>query len=147
MTIRIAGIDDIPELHRIRTAVIENSLSDPGFITAADYTEFLTRRGCGWTADIQGVIAGFAIADLQDHNIWALFVAPAAEGKGVGKALHRQMLAWYFSKTQETVWLSTALGTRAEHFYRAASWIENGLHGQQEIRFEMSFENWKNNYQ
>jgi hypothetical protein len=52
------------------------------------------------------------------------------------------MLDWYFSKTEKTVWLSTAPGTRAEGFYRTAGWKETGLHGKNEIRFEMTYQDW-----
>ena len=53
------------------------------------------------------------------------------------------MLAWYFSQTKETVWLGTAPCTRAEKFYRKAGWKEVGKHGKGEIKFEMSFNDWR----
>ena len=52
------------------------------------------------------------------------------------------MMDWYFSKTEATVWLSTAAGTRAEKFYRKAGWTETGTHGKGEIKFEMTVEAW-----
>jgi hypothetical protein len=52
------------------------------------------------------------------------------------------MLNWYFLKTKETVWLSTAPNTRAEKFYRNAGWREVGVYGKGEIKFEMSYEDW-----
>ncbi len=146
MIIRTATLDDIPRLQVIRNAVKENTLSDPGLVTDADCAEFLTQRGCGWVALVEDVIAGFAIADLQDHNIWALFVDPDFERKGVGAALHHHMLRWYFTQTRETVWLGTAPGTRAEYFYRKAGWNAHGMHGNNEIRFEMTYETWNQLY-
>ncbi|MEL1243502.1 GNAT family N-acetyltransferase [Flavobacterium sp. DGU11] len=88
-------------------------------------------------------LVGFAIADLQDKNIWALFLHPDAEGKGIGKQLHKIMLDWYFSQTKETVWLSTGFNTRADTFYRMQGWREAGLYGTKETKFEMSAEEWK----
>lgn len=136
MLIREATINDIPGIQVVRNAVKENRLSNPALVSDADCVEFLTVRGKGWVADEQGMIVGFSIVDMQDHNIWALFVHPDYEKKGIGRQLHAIMLDWYFSQTDEMVWLGTAPGTRAASFYRKAGWQENGMHGK-EIRFEM----------
>jgi len=53
------------------------------------------------------------------------------------------MINWYFEQTKTNVWLGTAPNTRAEMFYRKAGWTEIGIHGKGEIKFEMSYENWK----
>ncbi len=140
MLIREAQVADIPRLSEVRLAVRENVLSNPALVTYEDYVEYLTRRGKGWVAEEAGRIAGFAIVDLQGRNIWALFVHPAFEGRGIGRALHDLMLDWYFSQTNETVWLGTAPGTRAEAFYRKAGWREVGVRENGEIKFEMNKE-------
>jgi GNAT superfamily N-acetyltransferase len=95
--------------------------------------------------EIDQQIVGFAIADLKENNIWALFVDPEYERKGIGQKLHRKMLDWYFTQTKEKVWLGTAFNTRAEKFYRKAGWIEVGTHGPKEIKFEMTYNNWISN--
>ncbi len=82
---RTAINDDIFNLHAIRTAVTENILSDPGRITPTDYQEMLDVNGKGWVCEVNGEIAGFAIVDMKNKNIWALFVHPDFEGKGIGK--------------------------------------------------------------
>ena len=87
-------------------------------------------------------IVGFAIADLKENNIWALFLDPEFEGKGIGQLLHNTMLDWYFSQTKTTVWLGTGFNTRAEKFYRKAGWTEVGTHGPKEIKFEMTYDDW-----
>ncbi|BAV08313.1 acetyltransferase [Filimonas lacunae] len=120
----------------------ENTLSDPGLVTDNDCEIFINQRGRGWVCEVDGLLVGFAIADLQDNNIWALFIRPEFEGKGVGRHLHSLMLEWYFSQTQTTVWLGTAPGTRAAVFYRKAGWTEVGMHGSREIKFEMTYEDW-----
>lgn len=142
MTIREAVIDDIPALQVIRHAVKENVLSDPALVTNKDCVEYLTQRGKGWVSLADGEITGFAIADLEDHNIWALFVHPDYEHKGIGKQLHDTMMNWYFSQTDKTVWLSTDAHTRAEQFYRKAGWKETGRYGKTEIKFEMDAATW-----
>src|SRR2546423_9052191 len=108
MIFREAQIKDIPQLHAVRISVKENPLPDPDLITADDYEEFLTRRGKGWLCDIDKAVVGFAIADLKENNIWALFIQPGYQGKGIGKKLHDEMMNWYFSQTDKIVWLGTA---------------------------------------
>ena len=143
MTIREAILADIPQIQIVRNSVTENVLSDPALVPDSDCEDYMFRRGKGWVAEEKGTILGFAIADLQDHNIWALFLHPDAEGKGIGKQLHKIMLDWYFLQTNETVWLSTGFNTRAETFYRMQGWREVGLYGTKETKFEMSSEDWK----
>ncbi|HAE35708.1 MAG: GNAT family N-acetyltransferase [Chitinophagales bacterium] len=147
MYIREATLSDISAMQIVRRAVRENALSDPTRISDEDYVDFLTSRGKGWVAIENGEVNGFAIADLQEHNIWALFVHPDHEAKGIGLALHDQMLNWYFSQTNTTVWLSTAPGTRAERFYHKAGWTLTGYYGQGELRFEISSKVWKTLHQ
>lgn len=142
MIIRTAQPEDIPQIQRVRNSVKENTLSDPGLVTDKDCADYLFVRGKGWVCEKDGRVIGFSIADLQDHNIWALFLLPEYEGIGIGRQLHDTMLDWYFTQTNATVWLSTAPGTRAERFYRKAGWTETGIHGKGEIRFEMRADQW-----
>lgn len=123
-------------MHVIRVAVKENILSDPSLITPAEYQDFIENRGAGWVIEDAGRILGFAIVDLQEYNVWALFVHPDSEEKGVGRQLHDALIRWYFSQTNETLWLGTEPNSRAAGFYRKAGWKEVGKHGQNEIRFE-----------
>lgn len=143
MQYREALLADIPQLTHVRLSVQENVLSDPSLVTEANYIEYLTVRGKGWVCSSGGQIVGFAIADLQDHNVWALFVLPQYAGMGIGKQLHNIMLNWYFGQTQQNIWLGTAFNTRAEKFYRIQGWLETGSNGSKEIRFEMSYKRWQ----
>ena len=142
MTFREAKLTDIDQLSVLRLSVKENQLSNPDLIAKKDYETYLSIRGKGWVTESNGQVVGFSIVDLQEHNIWALFIKPGFEGLGIGRGLHHLMLEWYFSQTKETVWLSTAPQTRAEKFYRKAGWQETGLYGKGEIRFEMPYQTW-----
>lgn len=145
MIIRIATIADIKQIQIVRNSVKENTLSNPDLVTDQDCEDFLIVRGKGWVCEIDNQIVGFSIVDLRENNIWALFLHPDFEKQGIGKQLHDVMLDWYFSQTKTNVWLGTSPNTRAETFYRKSGWKEIGTHGKDEIKFEMSFENWNKN--
>ncbi|MBW4360406.1 GNAT family N-acetyltransferase [Flavobacterium taihuense] len=142
MIIRNALIEDINQIQAVRNSVTENTLSDPNLVTDEDCKEFMTNRGKGWVCEIENEIVGFAIVDLKENNIWALFLNPKFEKKGIGKQLHDNMLDWYFGQTKKSVWLGTSPMTRAEKFYRKAGWIAIGTHGNNEIKFEMTYKDW-----
>ncbi len=142
MIFRQAQISDIGQMQVVRNAVKENMLSNPALVPDRDVEEYITVRGKGWVCEIDNKIVGFAIADLRENNIWALFMDPDHEAKGIGKRLHQLMLDWYFSQTKKKVWLGTAPNSRAEKFYRMQGWKEVGLHGKGEIKFEMDLETW-----
>jgi GNAT superfamily N-acetyltransferase len=142
MVFREAQIEDIKQIQIVRHSVKENVLSNPALVTDKNCEDYITIRGKGWVCEIDNLVIGFAIADLVENNIWALFLRPEYEGKGIGKKLHDMMLDWYFSKTKEKVWLGTAMNTRAELFYKRHGWREVGKHGRGEIKFEMTYDNW-----
>ncbi len=142
MIIREAKIDDIQHIQFVRNSVKENTLSDPNLVTDEDCKTFMTVRGKGWVCAINNEIIGFSIADLKGNNIWALFLRPEFEKQGIGQQLHDIMLDWYFEQTKENVWLSTSPMTMAERFYRKAGWKEIGTYGKDEIKFEMTYDDW-----
>ena len=85
-TIRRAGHADIPHLFAIRLAVTENPLIDPTRVTAADCAWFVDHSDI-WVWDEDGTVRGFSAADPRDGSIWALFVEPGQDGRGIGRAL------------------------------------------------------------
>ncbi|MBL7744021.1 MAG: GNAT family N-acetyltransferase [Chitinophagaceae bacterium] len=142
MIFREATIADIPQIQVVRNAVKENMLSDPALVPDSDVEDYIIRRGKGWVCEVNDVIVAFAIVSVTDNNVWALFVQPGFDKMGIGKRLHDDMMDWYFSQTEKTIWLSTSPGTRAETFYRKAGWKETGLYGKGEIKFEMHAADW-----
>jgi ribosomal protein S18 acetylase RimI-like enzyme len=142
MIFREARTQDIPQIQFVRNSVKENRLSDPALVTDKDVEDYINNRGKGWVCEIDTTIVGFAIISVTDHNVWALFIQPGYDRKGIGKKLHDKMMNWYFSQTNTTIWLGTAANTRAEGFYRKAGWKETGTHGKGEIKFEMTADDW-----
>lgn len=135
MKIRTARSADIPAMMRIRLSVTENRLTRT-VITEKDYVNAITRSGKGWVSEIDGVIRGFAVGNLERANVWALFVEPGYEGSGIGRRLHDEMMAWFRDNDCSSVWLETEGGTRAERFYRRAGWRQVGTTPEGDIRFQ-----------
>lgn len=134
--IRQARVEDFTVLHRIRMSVRENILSNPDLVTEQDYVAMTTQYGKGWVYE-DDEIRGFAFVDLRDNNIWALFVDPASEKRGIGGALHDTMIEWCRSQGLQKLWLTTDGNTRAESFYRKAGWQYTGTQPNGELLFEL----------
>jgi ribosomal protein S18 acetylase RimI-like enzyme len=155
MHFREAAIEDVPQLMLVRNAVKENVLSDPSIVTEKDCIEYVSVRGIGWVCEMKNNISGFAILDIKTKSIWALFVLPEEERKGIGKKLQELMLNYYFSQSKDKLWLETAANTRAEIFYKSSGWIEVERHERfpsnkllpafTEIKMELSLEDWEKN--
>ncbi len=139
---RQATANDISKIQEVRISVIENVLLNPSKVTDEIVADYLTNRGKGWVCEKGNIIAGFAIVDLKEDNVWALFVKPEFEDQKIGKQLHNLMLDWYFAQGKKRIWLSTEPNTRAADFYRRLGWKEAGTSGKNEIRFEMMVEDW-----
>ena len=124
--LRRAGPQDVDALIRIRGAVRENRLRDPASVTRADY-DWFGSRNLLWLADVDGHIAGFAAGDPRDGTIWALFVDPAQEGAGLGRALLARVCEDLRAEGHVVLRLTTDQGTRAARLYRRLGWEEEGL--------------------
>jgi GNAT superfamily N-acetyltransferase len=137
MFIREALLGDIPEMHRIRLAVKENVLTNPLAVQEADYVLFLSLPNKGWVCEVADQIVGFSIVDIEEREVWALFVNPLFEGRGIGARLHDEMVTWYFSQDKTELILGTEPGTRAEGFYLHKGWVATGQKSNGEIIFKM----------
>jgi GNAT superfamily N-acetyltransferase len=137
IVIRQATRADIPAMSRIRLAVTENVLSDPSRITTAMYEDFLEQSGRGWVAESGGELVAFSYANKLDSSIWALFVLPGHEGKGLAKSLLRQACDWLFALGHQQVRLTTGANTRADRFYAAQGWTREPL-GDTEIAYTLA---------
>ena len=137
LVLRRACSADIPAMSAIRLSVTENVLSDPNRVTLQMYEDYLDRDGRGWVAEIDGEIAGFSYADRREASIWALFISPRFEGRGLGKALLDLAVTWLFGQGHERITLGTTPGTRAERFYAAQGWTRMPGNGR-EVEFVLA---------
>jgi GNAT superfamily N-acetyltransferase len=132
--IRAATVADIPRLRELRGSVHENRLSDPSRVTIADYEWHVVHAPIHvWEDD--GVIKGLSAGDPRDGSIWALFVDPAFEGRGIGQALIMAATNSIAAAGHRVARLSTEPGTRAERFYLRNGWMAKGHTERGEIIF------------
>jgi GNAT superfamily N-acetyltransferase len=132
--IRRATEHDVARIFEIRTNVRENKLDDPAQVTVEDVRSFIADTGMFVWEDA-GQVVGFSAPDPRDGSIWALFVDPAYEGRGIGRALFERACAVLWQAGYMRLWLTTDRGTRAEAFYRAAGWEVTATSGN-ELVFE-----------
>jgi GNAT superfamily N-acetyltransferase len=125
---------DIARIFEIRNSVRENKLDDPTRVTVEDVRSFIADAAMFVWEDT-GQVVGFSAADPLDGSIWALFVDPAHEGRGIGRALFERACRVLWQAGYTRLWLTTDRGTRAETFYRAAGWQVTAIRGN-ELVFE-----------
>lgn len=135
--LRQAVLADIPEMSRIRLSVRENILSDPARVTEQMYRDYLAVLGRGWVIESRGEVLGFCYAASTDSSIWALFVSPEYEGRGLGGRLLTSAVEWLFELGNETVQLSTAANTRADKFYCAQGWTRHAVEGAKDVCYQL----------
>lgn len=141
--IRPARPEDTEAIFRIRTSVVENTLSlaelaDLG-ITPDAITAMITASPCAWLAISQGHAVGFAMIDADAACLFAAFVQPDQEGHGIGRALVETCEAALFQR-HPLIWLETARDSRAAGFYRRLGWGSETPTGDGDIRLEKRLE-------
>jgi len=134
--LRVATRADIPGMWTVRYAVTENTLA-PGRLDDEDVRREIEDSGRGWVVEEAGTIRAFAICNAESGNVWALFVHPAAQGRGFGSRLHAEMLGWMRERETPTPWLTTGADTRARGFYERRGWCFAGLDAKGEARYEL----------
>jgi GNAT superfamily N-acetyltransferase len=140
-TIREASGADMPGIARVRSSVTENHLTTEQLaqrgITNASVAASLLMNRKGWVAQRSRQIVAFSMADRADPSIFALFVLPGYEGRGLGNHLLELALQWLWDNGAELAWLTTSPDTRAARFYARRGWIPVGMDPSGDMRFEL----------
>ncbi|HEX2949093.1 MAG TPA: GNAT family N-acetyltransferase [Armatimonadota bacterium] len=141
MQIRRATADDIDTLFDIRFSVHENlltreQLAEMG-ITPQSLAELLQSICAAWLVECEGIPAGFTIADSQFGMIFAAFVRPEYEGRGVGKLALQAAEEWLADQGVAEAWLCTGRDRhiRAHGFYRHMHWKEDGYTADGQVKY------------
>lgn len=141
MQITLATPDDIETLFDIRTSVEQNHQSREELaalgVTSESLAEMLRTRSRAWLCHLDGTAAGFSMADSAKATVFALFVRPGFERRGIGRRLMTEAEGWLFQQGWDQIWLATGddESLRALGFYRHLGWVPAGVLDDGQIRF------------
>ncbi|MGK7908431.1 MAG: N-acetyltransferase family protein [Synechococcus sp.] len=145
MNIRVVQDDDIDTLFEIRTSVVENyqsreEIAELG-ITPQSVSKMLKADCCAWVAEIGDQPIAFSIANASEKTIFGIFVLPAFEEQGAGRALMQAAENWLFSQNIEEIWLVTGNdpNLRAYGFYLHLGWIPVAVESEGDFKGEIKF--------
>jgi len=138
--VRTATAADVDTLFDIRTSVRENYMSRAELaaigVTPASVSAILQGSGRAWIAWLERQAVAFSMADAARATVFAMFVRPDFEGRGLGRRLLTEAERWLFAQGCREIWLTTGTDAiRAQGFYRHLGWTETGLAENGEIRF------------
>ena len=82
-------------------------------------------------------IVGFSIADRASGSIFALFVLPEHERRGIGSCLHGLALDWLWANGMTRLWPTTDPTSKAACFYERRGWRATGAAEHGDMRYEI----------
>jgi ribosomal protein S18 acetylase RimI-like enzyme len=141
--VRLATLADIDSLFAIRTAVLQNHLSraqlaDLG-ITPQVLADSIREAPCVWVAHLNGQPAAFSMVDLAEGEVFAMFVHPAYEGRGLGRRLMAVAEAALFERHDRLFLVTDGRDEiRANGFYQRLGWSKVGRVDGDDVRYEKS---------
>ncbi|MEN4770542.1 GNAT family N-acetyltransferase [Duffyella gerundensis] len=125
INIRTARASDIDSIFEVRTSVLENYLSREEMrqlgITESVVADMIEKNLCAWVAAENDKIDGFSMILSDEGCLFAAFVLPEYEGRGIGRRLVFLAEQELF-KHHEIAWLETDKNSRAAKFYMQLGW-------------------------
>lgn len=141
MEIRVASSADVPALFDVRTSVRENHMSLEALagvgITPESVAAMLEGDARAWVAADGDEIVAFSMAKASEGTVFAMFIRPGFEGRGLGRALLLEAETWLFAQGHEEIWLLTDADrrVRANGFYRHLGWNDAGIQEDGQVKF------------
>ncbi|MCI1027415.1 MULTISPECIES: GNAT family N-acetyltransferase [Pantoea] len=125
INIRTAQAADIDGMFHVRISVIENHLSREEMqrigITENVVADLIEKSCCAWVATDNEKIIGFSMILPDEGCLFAAFVLPEYEGRGIGRRLVEIAEKELF-RHHEIAWLETDKQSRAAKFYIQLGW-------------------------
>ncbi|QZY92866.1 GNAT family N-acetyltransferase (plasmid) [Pantoea dispersa] len=125
INIRTAQAADVDGMFHVRISVIENHLSREEMqrigITENVVADLIEKSCCAWVATDNEKIIGFSMILPDEGCLFAAFVLPEYEGRGIGRRLVEIAEKELF-RHHEIAWLETDKQSRAAKFYIQLGW-------------------------
>lgn len=122
---RTAQVADVDGIFDVRTSVVENHLSREEMqqmgINESVVTDMIMQGQCAWVAILNDNVIGFSMILPEEGCLFAAFVLPEYEGRGIGRSLVKLAEHELF-KHHQMAWLETDKRSRAAQFYRQLGW-------------------------
>lgn len=136
---RAAQLSDIDSIFDVRTSVVENHLSREEMqqmgINESVVADMIKQSQCAWVATVNDNVIGFSMILPDDGCLFAAFVLPEYEGRGIGRSLV-QLAEHELFKHHEIAWLETDKNSRAAQFYVQLGWGNKTNINDTDIRLE-----------
>lgn len=139
--IRVATREDVDSLFEIRTSVEQNHLSREQMaalgITPQVLGQAIEDSKCVWIAEVEGQPLAFVMIDRETGELFAMFVRPGHENRGLGRRLMWVAEAALFEQ-HERIFLITdgRQDIRANGFYQRLGWVLAGQADNDDVRYE-----------
>lgn len=128
---------DAPAMFHVRLSARENVLTLAELtglgLTPSSVADLIRASPCAWVALEGDRVVGFSMIDDEAGSLFAAFVLPTREGRGIGRQLVAAAEAALFRR-QALAWLETGRATRAAGFYRRLGWTHDRDVGADDIR-------------
>jgi ribosomal protein S18 acetylase RimI-like enzyme len=126
-------------MFKVRASVGENKMTTDELteigVTPESIAIAVSSAPCSWVATVDEEIVGFAMVDLDSGCLFALFVLPEHEGRGIGTRLTQACESALFER-HPAAWLETAQDSRAAQLYRYLGWGHEVEIGGGDVRLE-----------
>ena len=136
---RVAQPSDINSMFDVRTSVVENHLSREELqqmgINEIVVADMIEQNRCAWVAIVNDKVLGFSMILPDEGCLFAAFVLPKYEGRGIGRRLV-ELAEHELFKNHELVWLETDKNSRAAQFYMRLGWGNKSYINSNDIRLE-----------
>lgn len=123
--VRTAQLCDVEGMFDVRTSVIENHLSREEMrqmgITESVVGNMIAKSLCAWVATENEKVIGFSMILPDEGCLFAAFVLPEYEGRGIGRRLVVLAEQELFQQ-HEMAWLETDKNSSAAKFYMQLGW-------------------------
>ena len=142
MQIRKAMPEDAADIFDVRCSVRENHMSREELSALGIRPETVGEMIAGGDYIVPVALAGgkivaFAMAQISESYVFALFVHPEHEGQGLGRALMQVVESGLAEHGVVEAWLCTGSepGIRAPGFYRHLGWVDSGIMEDGQLKF------------